>query len=253
MTASTARALLAAGSVYLARFSGGVAQAPQGPFEASKFAITPKSTVKNAVSKGRDTYGQVVETVVVPDVPEFAIDLTEVNKVTLAIALLGDGAIDTQASGTLAAVAYTLDVLDSWVDLGKGNISDVVVTNTGATVTYVEGTDFIVNPNLGWIKPLSTGTMTAAEPVKVSATYTSFSETTISGMTDAQLRVRATFDGQNLVDGSPVIATVYEVVLGAKDTIDFLLSDFNKVSLSGSMKTPAGFLAPFIVKLRDPS
>lgn len=252
MTASTARALLCAGSVYLARFASGAPGPRQGPFEASKFAISPKSTVKNAVSKGRDSYGQVVETVVVPEVPEFAIDLTEVNKTTLAIALLGEGVIDTQASGTMAPTSITAD-LDAWVDLPFANLGVVTVTNTAATTTYVEGEDYIVNRNMGWLKALSTGAILDAEVLKVGGPYTAFSETTISGMTDAQLRVRVWFDGQNLVDSSPIIATVYEVVLGAKETIDFLLSDFNKVSLSGSMKTPAGFIAPYIVKMRDPS
>lgn len=252
MTSSTARALLCAGSVYLARFAGGVAGAPQGPFEASKFSITPKSNVKNAVSKGRDSYGQVIETVVVPDVPEFAIDLTEVNKVTLAIALLGDSVVNTAVSGTLAAVSVTA-ALDGWVDIGHVNLGEMTVTNTGATTTYVEGTDYIINPNLGWLKALVGGAITDNEALKVSGPYTALDETVISGMTDSQLRVRVTFDGQNLVDGSPLIITVYEVVLGGKDTIDFLLSDFNKVSLSGSMKTPAGFVAPYIVKMRAPT
>lgn len=252
MTASTARALLCAGSVYLARFVGGVAGAPQGPFEASKFAITPKSNVKNAVSKGRDSYGQVIETVVVPDVPEFAIDLTEVNKVTLAIALLGESAVNTVASGTMAATAFVA-VLDGWVDVGHANLGTMTVTNAGATTTYDEGVDYIVNPNLGWVKALVGGAITDGESIKVSGPYTALDETVISGMTDSQLRVRVTFDGQNLVDNSPLIITVYEVVLGGKDTIDFLLSDFNKVALSGSMKTPAGFVAPYIVKMRSPT
>ncbi len=57
----------------------------------------------------------------------------------------------------------------------------------------------------------------------------------------------------NLVDNSGIKVIAYEVVLAAKDVFDFLLSDFNKVTLSGTMKTPAGFTTPFVVKLVDPS
>lgn len=254
MTASTARALLAAGNVYLGRFANGAPGQPEGPFEASKFAITPKSTQKNAVSKGRDSYGQVIESATIADPSEFEMDLTEINKVTLSMALLGTISAVTQAGGTMTAVAVTADDLDKWIILPHGNLTGAqTVTNSGATVTYVEGTDYIVNEVMGWIKPLSTGSITDGEALKVTSTYGAISGTQIDGMTDAQIRVRAYFDGKNLVDGSPIQATVYELALAASAVFDFLASDFNKVTLKGVMKTPAGYTAPYIVKLLDPA
>lgn len=252
MTASTARALLCAGDLYLQRFAAGVPGPIQGPYESDKFALTPKSTVQNAISKSRNGYGQVVEAVAVPGVSELEIDLTEVNKQSLAIALLGDDVVNSVASTTLAAQAMTLGALGDWHDTGVPNLTVTLLTNSGGTTTYDEGTDYIVEPNNGWIKPLIGGAMTATEAVKVTGTGAAFDETVISGMTDSQLRVRATFNGQNLVDGSPIIVTCYEVVLAASAVIDFLLSTFNKVTLKGSCKTPAGFTTPYIVKMRDP-
>jgi hypothetical protein len=248
-----ARAILAAGDVYLATFVNGVPGPMIGPFEADKFAVTPKSELKNAVSKGKTSYGQVVESVSVPGVVDFEIALTQVNKTSLAIAILGDAARDTAVAGTLAATAFTADVLDAWIDTGKPLLTDVVVTNTGATTTYDEGVDYQVNSDMGWVQPLSTGAITAGESIKIGGTFAALSETTITAMTNSQLRVYAVFDGINLVDQSGLKVICYEVVLAAKDVFDFLLSDFNKVTLSGSMKTPVGKLTPFIVKLVDPA
>lgn len=253
MTASTARALLAAGNVYLGRFVGGVPGSPEGPFEASKFGITPKSTQKNAVSKGRDSYGQVVETVTIADPSEFEMDLSEINKVTLAMALLGTTSVVNQAGGTITAQAINAE-LDKWAVLSHGNLTgSQTVTNAGASTTYVEGVDYIVNEQMGWIKPITGGAITDGEALHVTSTYGALTGTQIDGMTDAQIRVRAYFDGKNLVDNSPVQVTVYELALAASAVFDFLLSDFNKVTLKGVMKTPAGFTSPYIVKLLDPS
>lgn len=255
MTASTARALLAAGDCYLAAFVNGVPGPMKGPFETDKFAVTPKSDLKNAVSKGKASYGQVIESVSVPGAVDFEIALTEINKTSLALAILGTIATDSGDAGTLAATAFTTDAddVESWIDVGHPNFHSAVVTNTGATTTYEEGIDYIVNNDLGWVKPLATGAITTGESIKISGNYLAFSETTISSMTNSQVRVRAIFDGINLVDNTGVKVICYEVVLAAKDVFDFLLSDFNKVTLSGTMKTPAGYTTPFIVKLVDPS
>lgn len=255
MTASTARALLAAGSCYLAAFASGAAGPMKGPFETNKFAITPKSDLKNALSKGKESYGQVIESVSVPGAVDFSLELTEVNKTSLALAVLGTVATDSGSAGTLAATSFTASAsdLESWIDVGHPNFHAAVVTNTGATTTYIEGIDYIVNSDLGWVKPLATGAITPGEALKIAGSYLAFSESTISAMTNTQLRVKAIFDGINLVDNSGIKVICYEVVLAAKDVFDFLLSDFNKITLSGTMKTPAGFTTPFVIKLVDPA
>lgn len=255
MSVSTARAVLAAGDVYLAAFVSGAPGPIKGPFEADKFAVTPKSDLKNATSKGKLSYGQVIESVSIPGAVDFELVLTEVNKTSLALAVLGTAATDTGASGTLVATAFSANATDveAWIDVGHPNFHTAVVTNTAGTTTYAEGVDYIVNNDLGWVKPLASGAIIAGEALKIAGAYLAFSETTISAMTNSQVRVRAILDGKNLVDNSGIRVICYEVVLAAKDVFDFLLSDFNKITLSGTMKTPAGMLTPFIVKLVDPT
>lgn len=247
----SARAFLGAGDLYIARQVAGVFLDYEGPFECKKFEVKPQVEIKEQVSKGRDSYGQVIETVALPKPSQLTIEMSEVNKTSLAIALLGTTAALAQASGTLVAEAVTVK-LDAWKPLTKAALSgSQTVTNTGATVTYVNGVDYIINKQLGWIKALSGGAIADAESVKVGSAYDAITGTEIKGQTQTQVRAKFKLDGKNFADDLPVIVTVHEGVIAADAAFDFLADNFNVVSLPGRMKTPTGMTEPFTVHLRD--
>lgn len=250
-----ARGFLGAGNLYIARYVNGVLGAYQGPYECTKFEIKPNVELKEMVSKGRDTYGQVIESVAIPQPADLTVDLPEVNKESLAIAMLGTVAAVSQTAGSLADEAVVITALDTWYPLSKSALTGVagttmVVKNAGGTITYDEGVDYIVERQLGWIKALTGGDITAASTVNVSTPYAATTGSEIKGMTDAQLRARFKFAGKNFVDGLDVEVTVYEAVIAADSAFDFLQDDFATISLPGRMKTPTGFTEPFIIKQR---
>ena len=151
-----ARGFLGAGDLYIARYVNGVLQAYQGPFEASKFEIKPNVDLKELVSKGRDTYGQVIESVAIPQPADLTVDLPEVNKESLAIAMLGTVAAVSQTAGSLTDEAVVITALDNWYPLSKSALTGtaggtMVVKNAGGTVTYDEGEDYIVERQTGMI------------------------------------------------------------------------------------------------------
>lgn len=84
-----ARGFLGAGDVYIERIVGGIAQGLKGPFYADKFQIKPNVDIKELVSKGRDDYGQTLESVALQKPADFTLELKEVNKESMALALLG--------------------------------------------------------------------------------------------------------------------------------------------------------------------
>lgn len=258
----------------------------------------------------------------IPQPSDLTIEMGEVNKESMAIALLGTVAALTQTSGTLSNEAIVAKS-DAWVALSKaaltgsqtvsggavaasvtGSISGTTLTvtavssgslsvgqgitgsgitantrikqqltgttggvgtyevNLSQTVTsttitgaagtnYTLGTDFLVNAQLGWIKPLSTGAIYNNQPLKVTTTYAAITGSQISGSTQAQLRAQFKLDGINFADNQPVIVTVFEAVIAADSAFDFLGDDFGSVSLPGRMKTPTGYNTPFTVDLRD--
>ncbi len=245
-----ARGFLGSGDLYINRIVAGVAQGWVGPYEASKFEIKPNVELKELTSRGKATYGQVIESVALAQPSDFTVELPEVNKDSLALALLGTNSGITQASGTVSD-EVVLAKLGIWVPLSKAKISTVVVTNSAASTTYVNGTDYIYNAELGWLKALPGGAITADQSLKVDFAHAAITGTQIAGATNADVRAMFKLDGKNQADGLPCIVTVQEGVIAANSAFDFLSNDFNTVSLPGRMKTPTGFTEPFTVHLRD--
>jgi len=60
---------------------------------------------------------------------------------------------------------------DLWIDLGKKQISSVVVTDSGGTTTYTEGTDYEVDTANGLLKVLSGGSITDGQALLVDYSY----------------------------------------------------------------------------------
>ncbi len=63
---------------------------------------------------------------------------------------------------------------DAWVNLAQHRLTPgtVVVTNSGATTTYTEGTDYVVDYANGRLMALSTGTITDAQALLADYSYT---------------------------------------------------------------------------------
>lgn len=247
----SARGFKGAGDLYINRIVGGVKQGMVGPFECEKFEIKANGELLERVSKGKNSYGQVVASAAIAKPFDLSIELGEADANGLSIALLGTTAAITQASGSLTAVAVVAK-LDKWVPLTKARLTGAAtVTNDGATITYVEGDDYLVNRELGLIKCLSTGDIVADAPLKLTSTYAAIAATQIKGGTAASIRAEFTLDGKNLADDTPCVVTVYEGVVASDAAVDFLSDQFLTVPLPGRLVTPAGRTEPFVVELRD--
>lgn len=247
----TARAFLGAGDLYLARQVAGVWEEYTGPFECSKFEIKPNVTLKEQTSKGKTTYGQVIETVALQQPADLSVDLTEVNKETLAIALLGTTAALAQTSGSITA-EVVIGKLDKWVALSKANFTaaSFLLKDSAGVITYVQGVDYLLNATLGWVKILTGGAIADLASLKATGPYLAITGTEIKGSTQAQLRVRMKLDGKNFADDTPCIVSVHEAVIAADAAFDFLSDNFATVTMPGRMKTPTGYTEPFNVHLR---
>ena len=245
-----ARGFLGSGDLFIDIIKAGVSQGLVGPFLAEKFEIKANSELREKVSKGRTTYGQIAASAAIPKPFELNITLGEADKTGLAIALLGSTATITQAGGNLVAVDVTTKH-DVWVPVGKLNLTgSATVTNTGAVTTYVNGTDYIIDKQMGYIKTLSTGAIIAAQVVKFTHAYGAVSGTQIKGATESAIRAKFVLSGKNLADDTPATVTVYEAVVASDAAVDFLSDQFVTVPLKGRMVTPDGFVEPFVIDLR---
>lgn len=252
-----ARGFLGAGDLYIARYnpSTGAFDEFAGPYEATQFEIKPNSELKEMTSKGRGTYGQVIESVPLPQPADLSVTLAEVNRESIAMALFGTTSASSQGSGTVTdeTITMTAAKMDKWLQLSKQNIAETgfVVTNSGATTTYVEGDDYVVNRRLGMLKVLSTGDIASTGDIKVDFDYSAISGTKVAGATQSQVRAKFKLDGINFADQLPVIVDVWEAVLTPDNAFDFLQDEFAEIALKGRLKTPVGKTEPFQVELRD--
>lgn len=246
-----ARGYLGAGDLYINRIIGGVKQGLEGPFEVTQFEIKANSELRERVSRGKSSYGQVVASAAIPQPFDLNITMGEADKTGLAIALLGTAAAVTQSAGNLTAADVTA-ALDKWVPLTKARLTGTAtVTNTGASTTYIEGTDYLLNRELGLFKALSTGAITASQALKLTSAYAAITSTEIKGATAAAIRAEFILDGKNLADDTPTVVTVYEGVVASDAAVNFLSDQFLEIPLPGRLVTPAGRTEPFKIELRN--
>ena len=256
----SARGFLGAGDLYIARYNPAIGgfDAFKGPYEATKFEVKPNVEVKEMTSRGRTTYGQVIESVSLPQAATFTLDLAEVNRESLTIALLGTETPVNQAAGTITDEIVALKN-GSWAQLSKQNFAEAGFSVKEGAKTYVKGTDYEVNYRLGWVRPIPGSSLAAAIeaaadkslPVKVSGSYNATTGSMIRGATNNEIRAKLRLDGVNFADKLPVIVDVHEAVIAADSAFDFLQDDFATLSLPGRLKTPAGRQEPFTVTLLD--
>lgn len=251
---SIAKAILGAGSVRLDYYDP-VLQAYQGigdPLEADKFEITPDSEVKEKTSKSREAYGQVIAAVVIGKPTKIAITLSGFSVQALALQFQGVRTAWTQGASTITDEVVVAK-LDKWLKLSKRNLSEVgfSVKNTSGTTTYVLDTDYLVNYSTGEIKPLSTGAIAANENLKLNGSALALAGEIIRGGVRPQVRVRAVWEGINLVDGQEVEVEAWEAVLTASNGFDFLASDFSGVDLKGTLVVPTGKTEPYVIRVKN--
>lgn len=251
---SEARGFLGAGDVYINPIVNGIFTGWEGPFEADKYEIKANGDLKEKTSKGRYTYGQVLESVDVPKAYDLNITLTELGKAGMALALRSVASDVAQTAGTMTDAAIEV-FHDKWVELPRRALSGALTFKTSGDVALplVEGTDYIINRDMGMLKALPDGDLTDGQDIKVSAAYLGYAGSKITGGTAQSVRAAFRLDGVNFADQSTCTVDTWEAVVSSDAAVDFLSDNFGEVPLKGRMKTPVGKPGPFEIVQRQPA
>lgn len=137
--------------------------------EAKRFEEAEITTDLNLpYSVSRAIVAEAMPMLIAADV--FAFSTTDVSPFRLYYEAFSG---ETGYAGTSTAETVTAD-LDDWVALTYKRLTPgtVVVTNSGATVTYAEGSDYVVDYGGGRFKALSTGTITNGQSLRATYNYT---------------------------------------------------------------------------------
>ena len=170
-----------------------------------KLAINPgEGEEKQRLSRQRDNYGQVLDSVVIPGIPNVTVDYDEADAETVAMALQGTVAALTVASATRTAVDFVVTALDAWLELGDRfiNTSGFELHENAAGPLLVNGTDYVVDYTMGLVKFLSTGSVALNDTIEKTYTTREVTGKRVSGSKKNQLRVRLLGNGKNLATGS---------------------------------------------------
>ena len=209
----------------------------------TEFIPKPDSERKEQTANGRSNFGQVLSSVTLPKPMTVKLTFNQLSKTLFAAAFFGTNTVFSQTADPLAAVDVTT-IHDKWVEVGKVMISNVVVTDPTEATTYALGTDYEINPRLGMIKTLSTGTIPSGEIVKFSCDCAVVAGTEMKAMTKSNVRIRVKLDGQNFADGRNFIADAYQIRLNPTSEFSFVGSDYVNVSFDGVLETPTGYSEP---------
>lgn len=209
----------------------------------SSFVPKPDAETKEQTANGRNNFGQVLASVVIPKPMTAKVTFNQIRQSLFAAAFFGTKSAFAQTAGALTD-APVVTIADRFVEIGKLKLSNVVVKNEAGTVTYILGTDYELNTNLGMIKALSTGAITAGQTVEISASHALIAGTKMEAMTKSNIRIRLKLDGQNFADGREFITNVYSMRLKPSSDFSFIGNDFVEVSFEGTLEVPAGKTAP---------
>lgn len=243
----SSRGFLGAGDLYIARYNPDTADFDdyKGPYEASKFEIKASSELKEMTSKGRSTYGQVVESVTIAKPVDFTVELTQVDKESMTIALLGTTEDITQGSGTITAQAVVA-VHDSWVPLTKQNVGDTgfVVKATASVTGAISGTTLTVSAVGGGSGPLVVGMtisgtgVTAATKITALGTGTggtgTYTVDTSQTASSTAISATITYDLSTDYEVNYRLGWVKALSTGAITDAQALKVDFTYAAISGT-------------------
>ena len=203
-----------------------------------KLAINPgEPEEKNRLSRQRDDYGQIKDSVLLPGIPNVAIDFDEGDAETIGMALLGEVSTLSVASVTRTAEDFTVTALDVWLELGDRfiNASGFLLTEDSAGPTLTDGVDYLVDLTMGLVKFLSSGSVSVDDVIERTYTTREITGKRVSGSTKNQLNVRLLGNGRNLANGKTVVIDIPRCTLRSGSEFDPLTGEFTVTSLSGAI------------------
>ncbi|UTW12932.1 hypothetical protein [Marinobacterium rhizophilum] len=241
--------LLLAGDVYFDRLTdAGVSTGLVGPINVTQLQINTPSESVDRTSKKKTSYGQVLDSVVLPQPTELTIAIDDQPADLLALALLGDVEVLNQASASVSAAAFTLPAANKWLKLPQGNLASAglaVFESDG--VTGIAAAAYEINYALGMIRTTPDGVLDtgSSTDIKMDYTHNAISGSRIKGAIRSIIRVKLYLDGTNLATGLPVKLQIPEAVVAPTEAVDLFASEYVSATLAGKIKLLDGETAPF--------
>lgn len=243
------RGLILAGDIFVGLYSGAVFQGYfSGAINVTELVLQPGDVeTKDRVSKKRSTFGQALDSIIIPQPWSLAFTTNTQNLDTLKMAFLGASSA-VSVTGTTVTDEEVTAKLGLWVPLAQRNLDDQAtfeVQDETDTTTYVLDTDYSVDFRNGMILAIEGGAISADEVLHVDYTYKDLTGTKIEGAQQTSIAARILLDGHNLADNERVSCLIHRATLSPTSPADLMSEDFMATQFTGTMVTPSGLSAPF--------
>jgi hypothetical protein len=211
----------------------------------AKLETKYNSEIIDQLSKGRDLYGQVLDTAIIPKPAELTIEFSPRSPKSLAMAIQGSASAFSQGSGTVTDQAAVAN-LGASIDLGFRNltVAGLAVKNSAGTTTYVKDTDYGVDYVSGQIYIIPTGAITEAQALKISFGYSAVAADKVLGGTAPQVYGLIKMKGKNLFNQYYGDLTIWDARLASDSGVDWMSEKPVPITMKGRMVTPAGKTSP---------
>lgn len=168
---------------------------------------------------------------------ELTIVLTEAQAENLALFFAGSTSTFSQGSGTFNTGAPDSVVIkkDRWVNMAKRSASAVVVKDTTQATTYVLGTDYVLDLELGRIFILSTSAIADGATLKLEYAYGTVSQTRIALGTTPVIKAKVRFKSNTNGYGPRFNVEVWTVSISGDGDFGLVGNDFGTYTLKASV------------------
>jgi hypothetical protein len=169
-------------------------------------------------------------------------ELEEYSIHNLNIAVLGDEphAISQLSGSGIEADLITVDRLDAWYKTGSKNITVQSLEDADEN-PYEEGADadFIVDAEKGWIKPLSTGTITVGMVLIATITRTNWAAEEVRPLVNPTIEKYLHFYG-NPKSGPLLEAEIWKCRVTIKAAFPLISKDYGKIGFEVEVLSDRG-------------
>ncbi|MBS9781334.1 MAG: hypothetical protein KGV56_02460 [Gammaproteobacteria bacterium] len=217
---------------------------------ATKLSVSMTSEVKERISKKRENYGAVLDTVIIPKAGELAITLDTFTHENLAMVFMGSLAKNEMTAQTIADEVVPGQV-GRWLKLANGYLKAGTVVVKDSTDTPIPTDKVEVNERQGFIRLADDVAINTGDELKVNYETADLKQWVIQANTDSQVKCALILDGRNRVNGDDVTLEIAKATLSANGAFDIFSEDFNQLELSGRPEVADGQTASFVVKVKE--
>lgn len=242
------KALLLAGDLRYDRLTSAGVSTGYLPYgNTVQVQITQETSEKNITSRGRANYGQSLHSITIPSPTKVAIKGNEWDEEMLAMFNLGTSAARSGAGGAVTDEAATAKH-DKEVQLLHRDVSNLVVTDSTGTTTYVLNTDYTFDADMGLLKALSTGSITDDESLLVDYDWAAETGYKITPGSETIVRCKLLLHGKNLETGERCVVEIYDARIRSSGGIDYMADEVGEHGFEGTLTIPTGQTEPYHIE-----